>query len=184
MMTSILLRNDTDYPIHIPESKVVGHLETLDPECTAYQVGVTHAATAAAFAVRRPASGKENATRPSTLLTHNAANTVKHPRTGVNIYDNPTDKDIVPLILELLGKFGVVFRDKSFADIPQEDWMKVELKPRWQKNIPWHCRVYPLARDGKNLGDNTIDKMKSLSHNPSSALLFPSVCCVENPHSF
>ncbi|RYC62820.1 hypothetical protein CHU98_g3380 [Xylaria longipes] len=112
-------------------SQVVGHLMTMYPDCIAYQVEKDKAATAAEFAIRRPARPRD--TRNS--FTHDPAQRVKH-RTGVNIYNDPA---IVAAVSPLLDEFELVFQDTGFADIPEEEWMKVTLKDDWQKDIPKHC---------------------------------------------
>ncbi|KAJ2992809.1 hypothetical protein NUW58_g2043 [Xylaria curta] len=156
-MEEILVRNDTDSDIHIAQGHVVGHLMTVDPECTAYLVEGENATTAAEFAVKRPMprSPKENP-RASTIFTHDPAKTVKH-HTGVNIYNDP---EIIAAVSQLLDEFEIVFQDTGFADIPQDEWMKVVLKDDWQKEIPKHCRIYPLHQDSKQVVEDTLGKLR------------------------
>ncbi|KAL7619950.1 hypothetical protein AAE478_010497 [Parahypoxylon ruwenzoriense] len=39
-----------------------------------------------------------------------------------------------------------------------EEWMRIELKPGWQENIPKRCRNYPLTRESESGNHDMVDQ--------------------------
>lgn len=53
---------------------------------------------------------------------------VKH-RTGVTIYNGEPEAE--RRISEVLEEYSGVFKDRGFADVPEDQWMRVHWKPNW-----------------------------------------------------
>ncbi len=82
----------------------------------------------------------------------------------------PTEADIVlpngatvyegnPAIRSVVEEFPELWREGGFADVPQEEWMRIPLKSDWEQHVPRTARVYPLGKDAKEVVDKTFDKL-------------------------
>ena len=73
---------------------------------------------------------------------------------GVRIYG-----DTKPL-QAVADEFPSLWEEGSFANVPQEDWMRIPLRSDWESKIPKTPRVYPLGNDAKDVIDETFDKLQ------------------------
>ncbi|KAI2626541.1 hypothetical protein GGR54DRAFT_637112 [Hypoxylon sp. NC1633] len=107
-----MVRNDSDTPTTLRHNQVLGHLMSIDPTCSAWQVEADNAQTAAEFAAKRPPKSKE-APRPTVIKANDPTTSFKH-HTGVTIYKDPnvltdhsaTKNIVAQTTLKVIGLIG------------------------------------------------------------------------------
>ncbi len=72
---------------------------------------------------------------------------------GVTTYGN------VPELAQVVDEFPTVWKEEGFADLPEQEWMRIPLRSDWEDKAPKTARVYPLGADAKKVVDETFDKL-------------------------
>ena len=91
---------------------------------------------------------------------------VSTPELGVN----HTPSDLVlpsgvtihagtPSIAAVAEEFPKIWEEGGFADVPQQDWMRIPLRSDWETKTPKTARIYPLSNESKAVVDKTFDKL-------------------------
>lgn len=62
-------------------------------------------------------------------------------------------------IKSVADEFPSLWQEGGFADLPQEEWMRIPLKSDWSEHVPKTARVYPLSSEAKKIVDKTFDKL-------------------------
>lgn len=73
---------------------------------------------------------------------------------GVTVYS--TDEDVAKLTA-IIDKFAELWHDKGGAvDLPQEDWMRIPLRPGWESKITGKPKVYHLGIKDRAIVDRVF----------------------------
>ena len=62
-------------------------------------------------------------------------------------------------IQNVVNQFPSLWEEGGFAEVPQEDWMRIPLKADWEAQAPKTARVYPLGKPAQEVVDRTFDKL-------------------------
>jgi hypothetical protein len=148
-LSAVLARNDTDQPVYIPAGLKLGDLFEMD-ETHCYQI-VPEELTPDLIdiALRSPARPNQQKTPlpPMQLLetTHSS---------GMTIYDK---ERAVAALGGVIDEFPVtLWTDEGFVNIPEDQWLKVELRPDWRDRISGKAKIYPLGTQDKQIVERTF----------------------------
>ena len=72
---------------------------------------------------------------------------------GVTVYDN------CPEIKVVAEEFPSLWKEVGFAELPEQEWMRIPLKADWEERVPRTARIYPLSTDARKVVDKTFDKL-------------------------
>ena len=64
-----------------------------------------------------------------------------------------------PQIAAVANEFPKIWEEGGFADVPQQDWMRIPLRSDWESKVPKTARIYPLSNESKAIVDKTFDKL-------------------------
>lgn len=116
---------------------------------------------AAAYSLQAPALNQYKDTQPAGLqLPSDLPVPETTLPTGVTIYGTPESTPVQELT-KVVNEFPEVWKDTgTFADIPQEEWMKIPLRSDWESRIATkQARVYPLGIEDRKQVDKTFDEL-------------------------
>lgn len=71
----------------------------------------------------------------------------------------PSDPGATEAVMHLTSEYEDVFRDKGFVEIPEDEWMRITIKPEWQTHIPKRSKAYPPRQGSKEVVKNTVGKL-------------------------
>ena len=82
---------------------------------------------------------------------------------GVTIFGSTNSLDVQELS-KTVNEFPKLWKDTgTFADIPEDEWMKIPLRGDWESRIPTKgARVYPLGTEDRKEVDKTFDQLHEL----------------------
>ena len=103
---------------------------------------------------------KNDTMLPDRSITAARKNTRKH-EIGITVFDDPENPEVFRQLSSVFGRYKDVFEDTGFANLPEEDWMQIHLKPGWEKKIPKKCRVYPVGPREQEVIEKQIEKLVS-----------------------
>ena len=181
--SAILAKNDSDRAVMIPRNFRLGTIQEADFD-NCYHI-TTGQEDAVDLASRRPQNEhktgwlkrvfkKVAACSAVALLASAAVSASPHsvalPETTPEISVVPTMDDVVlpsgitvykgdPLIRAVAEDFPKLWREGGFANLPEEEWMRIPLKSDWEKHVPKTARIYPLSTESKAIVDRTFDKL-------------------------
>ena len=167
----ILVRNDADRSIQIPQSHRLGYITEISFEnCFATSVDYDAASTP-------PTSPLLFHKRNGITIPPVDAGLETELLNSIEIYGN---SQAVEKITYLINKYPSIWESSGFMQVPPKRWMKVHLKPEWETKISAiKPMVYPLGINSKRLVDETFDELQRLgrlkyttSHTPFSFLVF------------
>ena len=72
---------------------------------------------------------------------------------SVTIYRN------VPELATVANKFPELQTEGGFAEVPQNEWMRIPLRSDWEDKILKIARVYPLGNKAKEIINKIFDKL-------------------------
>ena len=163
-MSGVIARNDSNVPVQVPKRMRLGHVCEVDFD------NCFHAKIDSDFALR-PAmdfalKSAQSLDFSSTSL-HTLATSTDIPPTslgpmetrlpnGVMLYGNPEQ---VQELASLVQEFPNLWIDTGFVKIPQEDWMKLQLKDGWQDKVTGKAKVYALGIKDREVVDEVFDQL-------------------------
>ena len=72
---------------------------------------------------------------------------------------------VVTQIADVAMEYPEIWEDKGkFIDLPQDDWMRIPLKPNWEEKVSGKAKVYPLGSKDRQVVDDTFDKLHHQGH--------------------
>jgi hypothetical protein len=75
---------------------------------------------------------------------------------GITIYDDGSgDADIIQQVVKEFD----IFRDKGFADMPQEECMPIPMRDNWEKHIDQSGKVYAAGPRDREVIDETHNRL-------------------------
>ena len=168
--SSVLVKNSTDKSVQIPRKSKLGAIQemayencffaTNDWAKKAAAVAATTATIATGLAYQSPCYStcqQANLTQANLVYTRST----DAYATSVNAYLDTTKSEVilhngvivygdageVEQLEVLVNEFPTLWVDTGFVDIPQDDWMKIQLRDDWHTRIGTNNRakVYPLG---------------------------------------
>ena len=186
-LSTIIAKNDSDAPVKIPRNLRLGTVREADfDNCFHITSGRSDIAE---LATRRPKKEHQTSwikrvfnkvvTASAIAMLAAPAATAAHPSAlaadstppipteisvtptlhdsvlpnGVTIYGNN------PAIESVVKNFPSLWQEGGFADVPENEWMRIPLKSDWEERVPKTARVYPLSSKSKKVVDATFDKL-------------------------
>ncbi len=92
-----------------------------------------------------------NSHQPAVGIETTATDTVLS--NGAAVYGN------APELAAVVNEFPTVWQEGGFADVPENEWMRIPLRSDWEDKVPKTARVYPLGKESKQIMDDTFDKL-------------------------
>lgn len=186
---AIIARNDSDKPIKISRNfrlgKVVemdgigAHIaETEESELALRVPKSTHksswlkralvacaTAAAAVAPMSAPVSPTYSATSSPAIAAYSAITTPTHVLpmaetilpNGVTVHQSSAEA--VKTFTDIVNDYPKLWTDQGFADLPEDNWMKIPLKEGWEEKIKGKARVYPLGTKDRAIVDDTFDEL-------------------------
>ena len=185
---AVLARNDSDQPISLPKNLHVGsvmdieadgcyHVSSQEAELAVKLPKQTHQAawSEKAFArladtLRKPPTTAQSIDHATNAMTAQDCCHGRPPEpsagahettlpNGVTVYG--TDEDVAKLTA-IVEEFAELWHDKGGAvDLPQEDWMRIPLRPGWESKITGKPKVYHLGIKDRAIVDKVFDKLQA-----------------------
>lgn len=94
---------------------------------------------------------------------------------GITIHDSGTEA--VEAFTKIVDEYASIWTDQGFAELPEENWMRIPLKSDWEDKTPGKIRVYPLGTRDKEFIDKTFHELHSLGRmewtNTSTPFSYP-----------
>jgi hypothetical protein len=75
---------------------------------------------------------------------------------GITVYSEANVQD---KFIKLLKEFDDIFHDKGFANIPIDQWMRINMKPEWEETTRSDNKVYFLGPKDRTVVDKTHDRL-------------------------
>ena len=72
---------------------------------------------------------------------------------GVTTYGN------IPELAQVVDEFPTIWQEEGFAEVPQNEWMRIPLRSDWENKAPKTARVYPMGEESKQVIDETSNKL-------------------------
>ena len=91
--------------------------------------------------------------------THPEAVTVEASPQDVVLPNGVTVYQGIPQLVEVVKEFPTVWQEGGFADVPENEWMRIPLRSDWEDKAPKTARVYPLGAEARKVIDDTFDKL-------------------------
>ncbi len=88
-------------------------------------------------------------TTPNIKISTSAKDTLLP--SGVTTYGDVPELDAV------VNEFSLIWEEKGFVDLPENEWMRIPLRSDWESKAPKTARVYPLGNGSKKIIDQTFD---------------------------
>ena len=83
---------------------------------------------------------------------------------GITIHGSD-DSEAVRRQAQVCNEFPSIFQDNgTFVDLPEEEWMKIDLKPGWEDQLKKGARVYPQGNEARAVIDETFDELYAKNH--------------------
>ena len=170
---AVLVRNDSDLPVHLPKKLQMGSVMDLEAD------GVYHLSdpdTELAVKLSKQSHQSAWGEKAFAMLANESRNAIPAPRSaprstlhpasletqmpnGVTIYGKP---DVVPELAAVVAEFSEIWNDKGGSvDLPQEDWMRIPLHADWESKITGKPKVYPLGIKDRAIVDEVFDKLQT-----------------------
>ncbi|KAM0740599.1 hypothetical protein ACQRIT_005783 [Beauveria bassiana] len=150
----VLMRNDSRRSVRLSRGTKLSVFRTLPPDTTVHQVNADDAPAAMELAGALDDSPQRFTLRPTDLPD---GQTVVHG-TGVHIQKGDTEDETAEL-WKLIDEFKGLFKDKGFAIMPEDELMRVRLKPGWEEAISHKCHVYPQGPDERAVIKRTLQDL-------------------------
>ena len=99
---------------------------------------------------------------------------------GVTIHRS----DAADSFAKIVEEFPAIWHDTGFADLPEENWMRIPLKSDWESKVTGKAKVYPLGAKDRALVDKTFDELHAagkMSWTAGSTPFSYPVFCVWKP---
>ena len=99
---------------------------------------------------------------------------------GVTIHRS----DAADSFAKIVEEFPAIWHDTGFADLPEENWMRIPLKSDWESKVTGKAKVYPLGAKDRALVDKTFDELHAagkMSWTTESTPFSYPVFCVWKP---
>lgn len=74
---------------------------------------------------------------------------------GVTIYQSEATDSFTKIV----NDYPALWQDTGFADLPEDNWMKIPLKSDWEQRVTGKAKVYPLGTKDRELVDDTFDEL-------------------------
>ena len=188
-LSAVLARNDSDLAVKIPRNHRMGMVAEADfdscyhassedlADLAARQPRKEHqtswikrvfnkVVTASAIALLAVAATSNQAGVPNQqdVVIPNQTGptpelTVRHTSSEVVLPNGVTIHGGSPPIAKVANDFPKLWKEGGFADIPQEEWMRIPLCSDWEDKIPKTARIYPLSDESRAVVDKTFDKL-------------------------
>lgn len=72
------------------------------------------------------------------------------------------EKEIVDKFTEIVNDYPSIWVEKGFADLPEDNWMRIPLKADWEEKVTGKAKVYPLGAKDREFVDKTFDQPHDL----------------------
>lgn len=79
---------------------------------------------------------------------------------GVTIHNS--GKNTVQELTAVVEKFPQIWKDSGFAELSEENWMRIPLKTGWEEKLKSKAKVYPLGTRDREFVDKTFDELYGL----------------------
>ncbi|TAQ83100.1 hypothetical protein B7494_g8576 [Chlorociboria aeruginascens] len=150
-LSGIIAQNDSDAPVQVECNLKLGLVQEFDFDC--YFACLP---TDDNFDEMNALAQKF----PAPVKSFKLSSDVKNERvlqSGVTVYG---DNDAAHAYQVLLDAFPGLFTDKDCIDLPEEEWMKIELKPNWQELVrSFKPKIYTVGTQDKDVIDTAFDKL-------------------------
>ena len=158
-MSGVLARNETSHPITVPRKHKLGTVADI-PSCYKLDIQPVKPATRSWFKTAIAATSALTAAFHAVIAPSKPATDVKRQEVklanGIMVYGDPTE---VSMLGELVNEFPTLWVDDGFANVPQDEWMKLTLRNDWQDKVSGKAKVYPLGIKDREVIDKTFDEM-------------------------
>ena len=74
---------------------------------------------------------------------------------GVAIHQSSGAESLAAIVEE----FPALWTDAGFAELPEDNWMRIPLKSDWEDCVFGKAKVYPLGARDRELVDQTFDEL-------------------------
>lgn len=95
---------------------------------------------------------------------------------GVTIHQSAGAQTFASIVEE----FPALWTDAGFAELPEENWMRIPLKSDWEDRVTGKAKVYPLGARDRELVDQTFDELHEQGRmswtNASTPFSYPAFC--------
>ncbi len=85
---------------------------------------------------------------------------------------------------QIVKDYPTLWQDTGFANLPEENWMRIPLKSDWEARVSGKAKVYPLGNKDKELVDKTFDELHASGRmswtNESTSFSYPVFCVWRN----
>lgn len=150
-MTGVLVRNETNRDVQVPKYRKLGNITEMDFE-NCFQSTIDRD-----FAAVKPEAylhfNREVA--PDIYPTAGDRKETTMPN-GVKIYGSPEQSKALE---SLVTEFASVWVDTGFANVPEDEWMTVQLRDDWQDKLSTKVKVYPLGIKDRAVVDKVFDEL-------------------------
>ena len=171
---SILARNESSTPISISKKTRLGYItkipydncylatpEVADlaarPPKKTRQLGWTRQVLKAATAYLATASmGTAVKTKAVQTDLETPAETLLP--NGVTMH-GPAQGPATVRLAEVVTAYPKLWEDSGFVDIPQDQWMRIPLKPGWEDKVDGSAKTYPVGEKDRKVIDKTFDEL-------------------------
>jgi hypothetical protein len=118
-------------------------------------------------------------------ITHEDTDKKRVLGNGITVFDDGSG--IADILAHELLKYDV-WRDKGFADVPEDQWMSIPMKEEWEKIVDQSGKVYSASARDRKLIDEVHDKLHAqgrmsyvTSHAPTGFPVFVVWRWVDGP---
>ena len=186
-MPAIIAKNDSNDAIKVPRNLRLGHIFEADfDNClhiTTGQQDVTDLATRAPKShhndswIKRVFNKVVTTSAIALLATSLTPSPTPPSAPSISVSTQPKDISVmpsaedyvmhnsitvynnVPELRQVVDEFPTLWQEGGFADLPEQDWMRIPLRSDWEDKTPRSARVYPLSNESKKVVDDTFDKL-------------------------
>ena len=145
-------RNTTDRPVQLPARRRLGYVQEFEAQgCYTAQTDMESLA-AGPISFRKVAA----LTLSALALTASYAlpeHTEKTISSGITIYGTPETQATLSTVA---NTYPDIWKPGGIADIPQEDWLTIPLRPNAKIES---AKVYPLGVEAQKVVDDTFDQL-------------------------
>ena len=79
---------------------------------------------------------------------------------GVTIHDSGSEA--IDAFSKIVNEFPTIWKDTGFAELPEENWMRIPLRSDWESKVSGKAKIYPLGAKDRKIVDDTFDKLHAL----------------------
>jgi hypothetical protein len=90
---------------------------------------------------------------------------------GITVYGEP---DVACCLQAVAEEFPEVWTNTDLINIPEDEWMRIRLKPGWENQVKKQAKRYPLAAPDEKEVDRVFDELHRLNRMGWATKLTPS----------